>query len=317
MVYFRHMRGGLFTTGRSVRQWLGAHRFSAAPKDSGFSIVEIMIVLAVTGALFVSAAIMISGRQNQTAFDQAIREAQSQVQQAINEVAVGYFPDSASFQCSAGAAGQAPQLASGSASQGTNSDCIFLGKALQFGVSGTDPEQFAVYTIAGLRAGGLGGSESTSLGEARPMVVAPSSPTHTNADYPDNSVNATLQHGLKVVRMWYVNGGADVEIGGVAFVNSLAQYSGGTIVSGSGQVNMIALDGTSLAASKLEAAELMNDDSGKKISTGTLNPSGGIFICFESGTTDDYGIVKIGGDKRELAVSLIIKNKGTSTTCTS
>jgi hypothetical protein len=269
-----------------------------------------MIVLAVTGALFLSAAVMISGRQNQTAFDQAIRQVQSQIQQAINEVAVGYFPDGASFRCTAGALGQPPQLVSGATGQGTNSDCIFMGKALQFGVASTDPEEFAVFTITGLRAGGAGGVESTSLAEAKPVVVAPSTPTEVSSGYPDITVNEKLQHGLKVVRMWYSNGGADIEIGAVAFVSSLAQYSSGKILSGSGQVNMVALDGTALNKTKLETAELMNEDAGKKISTGTLNPSGGIFVCFESGTSNNYGIVKIGGGQRELAVTLTVKNKG-------
>lgn len=316
MVYFRHMRGGLSVTGRSVRQWRGVRRMLNF-KEDGFSIIEVMIVIAVTGALFLSAAVMISGRQNQTAFDQAIRNVQSQIQQAMNEVAVGYFPDSSSFQCAAGAGTQPPQLSVGFAGQGTNNECIFLGKSIQFGVTGTAPEEFAIFTITGLRAGGVGGTESTSLAEARPVVVAPSTPTEESSGYPNNTTNEQLQHGLKAVRMWYVNGGPEVEIGAVAFVSSLAQYSSGTIVSGAGQVNMIALDGSALDRSKLDIADLMNHDGGQAITNGTLNPSGGIFVCFQSATTDDYGIIKIGGDQRDLAVTLIIKDKGTATTCTS
>ena len=312
------MRGGLTTIGRSVRLRLSFYRGASVARGSGFTIVETLSVLGGTGALFLSAAVMISGRRNQTAFDQAIRQVQSQIQQAINEVGVGYFPNSGNFQCAAGAAGQPPKLDAGGSGQGTNSGCIFLGKALQFKVANTTPESFAIYTIAGLKKGGGGGTlESASLSEARPMVVAPSSPSHTNLDYPDNSVNEQLQGGLKVVRMWYNNGGGDQEIGAVAFVNSLAQYSSGNIVSGAGQVSMVAIPGTSLDQSKLDAVEIMNNDAGNAIANGIINPTGGIYVCFDSGGTNQYGIVKIGGESRELAVTLAIKDKDPSSTqCT-
>ena len=317
MVYLRHMRGGLFTTGQTVRQRHGVRRFLTGPAQDGFSIVEMMIVLAVTGMLFLSAAIMISGRQNQTAFDQSIRQVQSQIQQAINEVTVGYFPNNAAFQCTVSGTGMPPRLESGSAAQGTNDGCIFLGKAMQFKVAGSSPEQFAVYTVAGLKDFGACTVEETCLANTMPMVVAPSSPTHTDSDYPDLSVNESLMYGLTTVRMWYRDAGVEREIGGVAFVNSLTRQSNGSVLSGTGQVNMIALDGTTRDASKLDMVELMNSDGGNTIADGILNPSDGIFICFENGATNDYGIVKIGGKNRELAVTLTIKDKDPSSpTCT-
>ncbi len=116
--------------------------------------------------------------------------------------------------------------------------------------------------------------------------------------------------------MWYRNGGADVDIGAIAFVNSLAQYGGsGQIVSGSGRVDVVALDGTVLNNSMLAMAETMNSDGGNKIATGTVNPTGGVFVCFESGGTKNYGIVQIGGTDRDTALTLTIKNN-TGTPCT-
>ncbi len=317
MVYLRHMRGGLSNTGQSVRERHGARRFLTAHTQDGFSIVEMMIVLAITGTLFMSAAIMISGRQNQTAFDQSIRQVQSQIQQAINEVAVGYFPNNAAFKCTAGGTGTPPRLESGSAEQGTNDGCIFLGKAMQFKVAGSSPEQFAVYTVAGLKDFGACTVETVCLANTLPMVIAPSSPTHMSSDYPDLSVNETLMYGLTTVRMWYKDAGVEHEIGGVAFLNSLTRQSNGSVLSGTGQVNMIALDDTALDTSKLDMVELMNSDGDSLIIDGTLSPSDGVFICFENGATNDYGIIKIGGENRELAVTLTIKDKDpSSSTCT-
>src|SRR6266511_2117091 len=107
-------------------------------KARGFTVVETLIVLAVTGGLFVAIAATLSGRQNRTQFTQAIQEIQSQIQQVVNDVGSGYFPSTNNFSCSATLAG--PSIATGSAEQGSNAGCVFIGKAIQFGVAGTDPE---------------------------------------------------------------------------------------------------------------------------------------------------------------------------------
>jgi prepilin-type N-terminal cleavage/methylation domain-containing protein len=306
------MEGGLRFTGQSARMWRMMRRVLCA-RQGGFTIIEVLIVLAVTGALFVSAAIMISGRQNQAAFDQSIRQIQSQIQQTLNEVATGFYSNNNNFQCTAAVAGQPPSLSAGSAAQGTNSGCIFLGKALQFRAGNAIPEEFVTYTVTGLRQGGAGGGESSSLAEARPVIVSPSI-THGTAGYPDNSVTNTLQNGLTTARMWYNNGASDVEIGAIAFVSSLAQFSGGSIVSGAGQVSVVGINSTALGANRTTVVEAMNSDGGNQLVNSPLNPSKGVFVCFSSGGTDQYGVVKIGGDSRELSVTLTIKNKN-NTTC--
>src|SRR5688572_13139275 len=127
MLYFRHMRGGPSISGRFVNARSALRHFLDASRQGGFTVIEVIIVLAISGALFVSAAIMISGRQNQTAFDQSVQQIHSQIQQALNEVSAGYYPNNTDFQCTALVSGSPPTISSGSASQGTNSGCIFLG----------------------------------------------------------------------------------------------------------------------------------------------------------------------------------------------
>lgn len=310
------MRGGPSITGRQVRAWNALRRFVTPPRQGGFTVVEVIIVLAISGGLFVSAVIMISGRQNRTAFDQATRQVQSQVQQVLNEVTTGYFPNNGNFSCDAGAV---PDLDAGGAAQGTNSGCIFLGKVLQFKVAGTDPERFAVYTIAGLKKSSTGG-EPASLDDAKPVLVARSSLTHTAPTYPDNSSEERLQNGLTVSRMWYRDGaGVDHDTGAVAFVNALAEYGGsGELLSGSGSVNIVAADNsvgsTGLNLPKAEMVEALNADGGNKLASGVVNPAGGVFICFESGGTEDYAVVQIGGRGRDLTVTLVVIDK-TGPTC--
>jgi len=110
--------------------------------------VEVLIVLAVTGALFISAVALITGRQGQTEFDTSIHEIQSEIQQTVTEVSNGFYPNLGNFTCTASISG--PTISGGSTGQGSNTGCIFLGKAIQFGMPSTDPEQFDTYSIAAL-----------------------------------------------------------------------------------------------------------------------------------------------------------------------
>lgn len=311
MLYFRHMRGGPSISGRSVNTRGALRNLLATSREGGFTVIEVIIVLAISGALFVSAAIMISGRQNQTAFDQAVQQVHSQIQQALNEVSTGYYPNNTDFQCTALINGSPPTLSAGNTGQGANSGCIFLGKAIQFTVENHDPEQFAIYTITGRQKVSTGGAESGSLAEAMPIVVAPSNTTQESSGYPNNTVTEELRSGLRVVRMWYNDGGPDVDIGGIAFVKSLAAFgTSGQVVSGAGSVDVIALDGTIRHDTKLAMALKMNSGTGGRIANGNVNPVNGIFVCFESGGTEDYGIVRIGGGNRELSVDLVTVDKG-------
>jgi prepilin-type N-terminal cleavage/methylation domain-containing protein len=333
MVYLGHMEGGPNKTGQSVVSWRGLRQFidgaverlrkavhgqselrilGRRSASAGFTVIEVLIVLAVSGMLFVSAAIMISGRQNQTGFDQSIRQVQSQVQQTISDVATGYYPNSENFRCTI--SGGNPTLSAGAAAQGSNSGCIFVGKALQFGVGAANSNLFNSYTIAGVQRGGAGGGETSSMAEANPTVVAPGA-THNSAGYPDNTVQDELQNGLTPVRMWYNNGGGDVAIGAVAFTNSFAQFSGGSVVSGAGQVNVIPVNNTSLGNSKTVVVEAMNGDGGDRLTSSPANPTQGVFMCFDSGGTNQWGIIRIGGERRTLSVTLTIKNK-TAGLCT-
>ena len=130
------MKGGLRTRYRALH--MRAQKVHCTdelttdvPKNTGFTIVEVMIVLAITGGLFISAAVMISGRTNKAQFEQSINQITAQLRQSINEVSTGYYPNRG-FQCQAN--GATVSITAGTTEQGTNSGCMLLGKALQFGV---------------------------------------------------------------------------------------------------------------------------------------------------------------------------------------
>ncbi|HEX7963911.1 MAG TPA: type II secretion system protein [Candidatus Saccharimonadales bacterium] len=304
--------GGLPTTGRCLPLWRAA-RASVRDRSRGFTIVEVMIVLAVTGALFVAAAILINGKQNQEGFNQAVQQIRSQVEQAMNEVASGYFPANAGFQCTSVAGGPVTLTSGGAIGQGSNAGCIFAGKVLQFQVSGTTPEQYAVFTVAGAQKESSG-NEATSLANAAPKVVAPA--LGSPVGFPDITTTNILQNGLATTpampsghpRMWYNNGGADISVGAVAFVPSFPQYTSNSLNSGSQQISIYPVTGTMLGATKQVTATAINAN----LASSVQNPSAGVSVCFASGGTNESGLLTIGGGSHPLSVTMKVMD-GTTT----
>lgn len=295
------MKGGSHTS-RILAAWHKGklqHKYAAFKDSRGFTIVEVLVVLAVTGALFISAATIISGRTNRTQFEQSINEVTAQIRLTINEVSTGFYPNASNFRCERNGAGI--RITSGNAQQGTNADCIFLGKVMQFGVADTDPQQYTIFSVAGLRTD-TQGNEITNLNTAR--VIAP---TGTTPNVPDASDTKNLQYGLRATKM-YVDTVSN-PIGAVGFISSQAQYNGAQISSGSSQVGLVPIANSSLDVSATNAAQTIDSN----LSGSQLNPSSGVFICFASGGTSQSGLVQIGGSGgRQLSVTLKIMG---GTTC--
>ena len=258
-------------------------------KQRGFTIVEVLVVLAVTSAMFIMAAYAINGKQNQAEFQQSVNDIRSSLQQEIDQVAAGDYSDTGNFTCN-GTLGNEIILP-GVNKQGSNTGCIFLGKVLQFGVHGTNPQQYISYSIAGLQ------NNNGTLTSAKPVAIAPGAVTNTN--YPDASVKNELHDGLNVVSMSY-NGN---NIGAVAFISSLGQYSGGELLSGSQAISLMPVKNSVLNATSASTVDAIN----QHLSTSPVNPSGGVQICFASAGTNQSGLITIGSGGRSLSVTLQIK----------
>jgi len=297
---------GRYTAARRVTKRETRHIYRAV--QPGFTVIEVLIVMAVSGLLLVGAIVMIGGKQNQTAFDQSIRQVQSQIQQRINDVATGFYDNEGNIRCN-GTGGVVTLTAGSGTEQGANAGCVFIGKALQFKVGASDPEQFNVFSIAGLQKGGPGGTESSTLLLAKPKTIAPSS---TASGIPDATETQTLQNGLTTYRMWYNNGGADKPIGGVAFVMSLAQYSSsGAIASGSQQIDVVPIDDSGAKSALGKQSVDLVDAINSNLASSPINPSNGVFICFTSAGTNQSGLITIGNQSRQLSVKLDIKGNKT------
>jgi len=264
----------------------------------------------VTGLLVTSALLVINGRQNKTEFQTAINDLKQQIQQIVNETSSGYFPGNGSFNCSA-STGSPPTLTNTASAQGTNAGCVFLGKFIQFGVHGTDPQQFPVYPIAGNRLDATSQQASTLYGSTGTWPVAVAAGSSYNNSLTNSMVTTnTLKNGLTAVlgKMTYTKpGGGGGSTGAVGFLSSLGSYSGsgcsGSLCSGSQQVGLYV---SSSAAAALNATQATVVDA---IDTpNAIIPAAEVDICFASGTTNQSGLITIGGGSQQLSVQLSIKN---------
>lgn len=257
-------------------------------KTRGYTIVEAMIVLAVTGALIIMVMRTVSGQRERAEFRQAINDIQTQINDVINNVATGYYNNTGNVHCVAGPGG--PVLSSFNQEQGTNEGCIFLGQAIQFQVD-SDKNAYKIYDIAGLRRDS-GGNAVENLNEALPKAIA-NPPAGV-----DTSQSKTLQYGLEAARMYYRHGAdAPIDISAVAFTSSFASYSGGDLTSGSHRVELQPVQNTAGIGSSAVAAAINKDNLG-------LIPDGGVVICFNGGS--QHGIITIGGNARQLTTDLVI-----------
>lgn len=129
MLYFRHM-------------WRRA---------LGYTIIEVMMALAIGGTMLVSATVLLKGTRSETEFIQAMRDVDSKIQTIISGINSGSYNVSDRYQCAlVGGRPYLAEIASGGAPHevGTSSECLVLGRAIQ-GVVGKS--QLYIRTVLGAR----------------------------------------------------------------------------------------------------------------------------------------------------------------------
>jgi prepilin-type N-terminal cleavage/methylation domain-containing protein len=127
----------------------------------GYTIVEVMIVLAISGLMFVIAADFINGKQEVASFSTGVNEFATELQDTIDQVNDGQYSD-ALFSCNAQSNGTSVAVTIGSVTptagtQGTNNQCVYLGKALYFySASAGMANQYENFSLAGTQYNQLG-----------------------------------------------------------------------------------------------------------------------------------------------------------------
>lgn len=133
----------------------------------GYTIVEVMIVLAISGVMFLIAATFVNGRQEQASFTAGVHQMTANVQDVIEQVTDGQYSD-IPLNCTYSSSGTTFPPGN-SPGQGANSQCVFLGKMLYF----TRPLPSSAYEVVSLAGGrdDTSGNPITDLSSAEPAII--------------------------------------------------------------------------------------------------------------------------------------------------
>ena len=255
----------------------------------GFTIVETIITLSVSSALFVTVMLLFSGRQARVEFSQGLRDVEAQIRDIANDVRNGYIPSvSGGFNCSV--VGDVSDIKAG---PGSASSCIFAGKTIFIdSLSG----QMITYSIAGKRD-----ATSLTLAELKPTIISNESDVDTSEIY-------NIPAGIK-----------QVSHDGVSVVNMNGYLIG----------MFFDIAGVGVASSKttpvvLRAQKPSNDDYASRKTTiegpliSSIIPSGTLKLCFMSSGSDQYGVITIGRSINSITTKVeIVQQLNSATGCAS
>lgn len=279
-------------------------------KPHGYTIVEVLIFLAISSLMFLMAATFISGKQAAVEFKQGANDINTQIRSVVNDVSNGQYPPTVSFSCSA-PLGSPPVITTfTTAAQGSNGGCIFLGKVMQFNVA-NDPTAYNVFTVAARQKGPTGAS-ITSFADAKPVAV----------DF--GSVNLTephrLQNGLVVTKVSQCKlnciGSNGTPIGSFGFFGSLGNYGlsqSSSPESGAQTVVTASVPGSNFGDSEAVAAANINAQAKNIGPTNIVGNGTYILLCFKNG--NQKGSVSIGGLGGQQFATLLETGAGVAAAC--
>ena len=233
----------------------------------GYTIVEALIFLAVSGALLVSAGVIINGRQERTRFAQAVDDVGLTLQDYFNDVSTGYYPNSNNLLCSGGVLGLTLQT-TGSSSTGTNAQCVFSGKLFHFFPTGT--AGYTAYTV-------VSNASATSFASSRSELVG----FPPNGGIVDNLPNTVDLQTKKVV----LKGNPAITYMSLVIVSDFGNTSGTSLTGNAGRLE--------LYGSTLAPGEILTMGS-LPLTLTKIPANASVLICLQQSTdTSRRGVVTI------------------------
>lgn len=258
-------------------------------KSGGFTIIETMITLAISGVLLVAVMATMSGQQGKTEFSQLVRVFESSLQDITNDVSTGYSAYPIGDQtCYYDGSGQ--HLTDGSFPPGATR-CIFAGKAIQFAPSGPglDASNYVVYPVVGMQKLSSG-QEVTSLAMANLKTLSGYQQVQQ------------LGSGATFGQVTYINGsGTNSSIGVFGFYTTLQGYTPSGLLN-SGATNTDVIAATSNIGDSISTGATAASGVGTAPAW-SINPSSGITMCIISGSSNQHALVAVGGSGGRLTVN--------------
>jgi len=252
-------------------------------KPRGFTVVETMIFLAVSGMLFYSAMTLIAGQQEKAEFNYGIQEFTAQVRDIINDVSTGFYPVDPGTACFVtGTAG----------AQGTNSGCTYIGRVMQFGANDLNPanpqeSSMRVHSVVGRRQiavpGGTRDVFNLAESETRPLP---------------SSEQVRIPGGM-LVRWVRVGGVGGTNVALVGYFTNFTKYS---------DESKSLLESAARNVDTVPIPFAFNQDSTAaqnairtQAPTAAKNPDNGVVVCLQSQGSRFYALMNLGGNLKQLS----------------
>jgi prepilin-type N-terminal cleavage/methylation domain-containing protein len=216
----------------------------------GYTIVEVMIVLAVSGVMFVIASTFINGNQARASFYQGVDDLAARIQSAADQVNDGQYSDTALTSCQVSGGSSIHFVPAGATTeQGANTECVFLGKlTYYFTTSGSN--KYRTYQLAGATEYKTG-SVTTIVSDYPNAYVAPIDGTGPSGGPTSLTREGILPDNLDVYNMCIVDqisGGSCTTNYSLGFAQSLGNYDPASKSYSAGSQNIVMIYSNQLNA---------------------------------------------------------------------
>lgn len=271
---------------------------NGSDKASGYTIIEVIIFLAVSAAFLVSALLLVGSQQSKTTFYQAVISLQSEIEDIINDNNSGYYLRNANFTCRPDGTGGAPHIYNVGAAQGANAGCVYLGRFIQFFKQAGQPDRLVTHTIVGRQF--VSGSTSVivkSYNDALPISIIPGA----DSDSVNGTTTKDLEGSLSVASMTFSGGNTNA----VGFLADLNQYS---YNSANLNTKLVTFPGALTQDASATANNIKINGSNN-----TYNIDSQVIICLASGSSNQSVNLSIGNNNGRLATDLRYFNNRTCT----
>lgn len=259
--------------------------FQSEKNQHGYTILEVMVFLSITGFLFISALTVMGGRQAQIQYRQSVNEVNNVFSRAVNDISTGFFP-SFSFECSYNGLIGSLSIAAAPEEgdevvQGARKDCVFIGKAISIDADGSE---LRVTTLAARRP-----PIGETFGSLDDYLITP---VNIEPDVNLDVVNRNLW-GTEVLNMYVASDIAeDFDITYAAYIAEQGSLVNQSLQSGTQPIRIIVdqSGGVLLTGSALDAADLRR-----------LNQSESVVVCLSNESTSSNAVIILGEDGRQTS----------------
>ena len=268
-------------------------------KWGGYTIVEVMIVLAVSSAMFLGAAALISGKQGSAQFNTSVHNFTSQLNAVAQTVSDGDFSTTQNWQCNTTSA--TPPVVTPTTGGGTGY-CMYIGQVMQLP---TNSNSFVLTPLIGAQyVGGVAPSANSVLSQ----TIADSGAAAITGSQQTNLIGNGVSVGcvLYTTTVKTPDANQPCRTSGFSTTDAIAflfTNYGKTVTSAtptgttSAQVNMVLPKSVNTALNSSTYTS-----SGNYVS----NPAGGVIVCLQSATTKQFALVQFGGVQSQFSAQSTI-----------